>query len=160
MLRRTGFKRKYPERAPREESAGWLIKPRAVEPVRATMRPAIRFTEPILKDNPVRSESYRRYVAALPCWRCSLEGYSQAAHADEGKGLALKACDLTCYPACGPHDGLPGCHHFIGTSGSISREDRRALEKQAAADTQLALIAQSQEDPKLRRLLVHLELVR
>lgn len=130
------------------------------EPARATMRPATRFTEPIVKAEPVRSEAYRRLVAGLPCWRCGVHGYSQAAHSDEGKGLALKACDLTCWPGCGPHDGLVGCHYFVGSTGSISRDDRRALEKQAAADTQATLITMSQDDRKARRVLIAVGLVK
>ena len=46
----------------------------------------------------IRSEYYRRYVAALPCIHCGLEGYSQAAHANNsifGKGMGQKAHDCT-----------------------------------------------------------------
>lgn len=111
------------------------------------------------KENPVRSDAYRRYVASLPCYRCGIEGYSQAAHADEGKGLGMKTSDLTCYPACGPHDGKPGCHHDIGTAG-MDREERRELEKKAAAWTQEKLIEQSWGDYRLRGLLVRLGVVK
>lgn len=153
-MKRSPFKRPDYQRPPRAP-----LVPRA-EPVRATMTPSIRFIEPVLKDEPVRSEAYRRFVAALPCWRCGIEGYSQAAHGDEGKGMGIKACDLTCWPGCGPHDGLPGCHHFVGTSGSIAKQDRRRLESQAAADTQAALILLSHSDRKLRAVLVAVGLVR
>jgi hypothetical protein len=74
------------------------------------------------KERPWRSESYRRLVAAFPCEHCSRPGPSQAAHADFGKGMALKADDRTCYAAC------PRCHEGIGTLGWFRREHRRHLE--------------------------------
>lgn len=93
------------------------------------------------KDKPLRSEAYRRLVAALPCWMCHIEGHSQAAHADKGKGLSLKADDRTCFPACGPHDGLVGCHYTIGSTGTLTRDERRALEEQASQETRAAILA-------------------
>lgn len=95
----------------------------------------------VAKDAPLRSEAYRRLVAAMPCWYCGIEGHSQAAHADQGKGLGIKSDDRTCYPACGPHDGVEGCHHLIGTSGTYSREERRALEERAGIETRAAIKA-------------------
>lgn len=102
----------------------------------------------------VRSEPYRRYVASLPCYRCGIHGYSQAAHADEGKGMGLKTDDLTCYPLCGPRLDEPGCHEFVGRA--LAREDRRAYEITGAAWAQAELIRQSQDDKKLRELLMKL----
>ena len=87
----------------------------------------------------LRSKPYRQRVAALPCFNCGVEGLSQAAHSDEGKGLALKTSDDTCYPLCGPTPGNPGCHYRIGTAGMFSRDDRRKFENEAAADTRLKL---------------------
>ncbi len=108
------------------------------------------------KEAPVRCEAYLRAVASLPCWRCGVVGHSQAAHADEGKGMAIKSSDTTAMPLCGPHDGLPGCHHIAGSSGQYTRETRRTLEKQAAQDTRTTLVLKSMSDPKLRALLVKL----
>lgn len=107
----------------------------------------------------VRSEPYRRYVASLPCYRCGIHGYSQAAHADDGKGMGLKTDDLTCYPLCGPHHSvgmfmLPGCHDYVGRH--MLRDDRRGFEQAGAAWAQAELIRQSQEDKKLRELLMKL----
>lgn len=94
---------------------------------------------PVPKLKPLRDEGYRRLVAALPCAHCGIAGYSQAAHGDEGKGMAIKASDDTCYPACGPRPGNMGCHWFIGTSGHFTRDERRALERQYAAETRRKL---------------------
>ena len=107
------------------------------------MRNAARATSPlpmarpVPKEAPIRDESYRRWVASLPCAHCGVIGYSQAAHGDEGKGERIKACDSTCYPACSPRPGIPGCHWLIGTSGTYPREERRRLERAYAADTRV-----------------------
>jgi hypothetical protein len=149
-----GFRR--PE-MPKQERAP--LKPRS-EPARAVIRAATKFVEPVLKDNVVRSEPYLRLVASLPCWRCGIHGYTQAAHGDEGKGLQIKACDLTAWPACGPHDFKIGCHALVGSTGAMPREDRRRLEKRAAADTQAMLIGLSQNNPRVRRVLIAVGLVK
>jgi hypothetical protein len=154
MNRGQGFKR--PELPPRVRP----VVTRNVDPPRAVMRPATRFAEPVTKENAIRSEPYLRLVASLPCWRCGVQGHTQAAHGDEGKGMQIKACDLTAWPACGPRGGLVGCHYFVGSTGSISREERRTLEKQAAADTQATLIEMSQDDAKVRRVLIAVGLVK
>ena len=107
-----------------------------------------------------RSEPYRRYGASLPCYRCGIEGYSQAAHADAGKGMGIKTDDLTVYPLCAAHFTggraflLPGCHDYVGRS--MGRDERRAYEIGGAAWTQDRLIQMSQEDKKLRTLLLKL----
>lgn len=102
----------------------------------------------------VRSEPYRRYIASLPCYRCGVHGYSQAAHADEGKGMGIKTDDLTCYPLCSSRPGSIGCHYFVGRN--MERNERRGFEQAGAAWAQAELIRQSQEDKKLRELLVKL----
>lgn len=153
-MKRSGFSRPAPMRTPRQ-----ALVPRN-EPARATMRPSLRFVESITKDTPVRSEKYLRAVASLPCWRCGIQGHTQACHGDEGKGMGLKACDLTAWPGCGPHDGLIGCHAYVGSTGKLGRDERRRLEQQAAADTQVMLIEKSQGDHKLRKVLVAVGLVK
>ncbi len=100
------------------------------------------------KSKPVRSKAYRRYVAELPCYNCGLDGPSQAAHADFGKGTGIKSSDLTCYPLC------PPCHSRIGTEAIFSKEDRRKFEVQAQQETMAQLRLAAVNDAKLRRLLV------
>jgi hypothetical protein len=97
--------------------------------------------QPVDKSRPVRSEAYRRLVAELPCFLCGLVGYSQAAHADAGKGLAIKSDDRTCYPLCGQRSGVMGCHYEVGTTGSMTREARRELEERAGRATRAAILA-------------------
>ena len=89
----------------------------------------------IPKSRPVRDKAYRRWVASLPCAHCGLEGHSQAAHADQGKGLGIKASDTECFPLCADRPGVRGCHSIIGSSGIFSRDERRDLEQRYVART-------------------------
>ena len=61
------------------------------------------------KSSPVRSEAYRRLVAARPCIACGIEGYSQAAHAPPS-GRGIKESDLETFPLCCVRPGVVGCH--------------------------------------------------
>lgn len=90
---------------------------------------------------------------------CGLQGFTQACHGDEGKGLGMKACDLTCWPGCGPHAGIPGCHWFVGTSGRMTREARRGMEQRAAKETQERLRFDAVVDSKLRAVLLKVGLL-
>ena len=135
MLKRSSFKRPQIERT------------RTVhKPVPEHLRRPVSFAradecaEPMEKDNPLRSEAYRRLVAALPCAHCGIHEYSQAAHADQGKGAHIKSDDRTCYPACAPRMGVIGCHALIGMTGSMPRDVRRALEQEYAARTRELIV--------------------
>lgn len=135
-MKRTAFKRKPP--------APYVRPPREIRPVAALLRPVVQAVitdevKAVPKEDPLRSEGYRRLVASLPCIHCGIHGYSQAAHADMGKGGHIKSDDRTCYPACGPRPGVIGCHALIGSTGTYTREERRALEAQYAARTREAI---------------------
>jgi len=75
----------------------------------ATMAPRADVAS-IPKTEPVRSEAYRRLVAALPCAHCGIEGLSQHAHTNAGKAKGRKACDLDAMPLCADSPGRVGCH--------------------------------------------------
>lgn len=94
---------------------------------------------PMPKAKLLIDEKYRRWVASLPCMHCGIEGHSQAAHGDYGKGMGFKTSDDTCYPACGPHfaesEMVVGCHYLIGTAGNYAKGQRRGLESRYAAQT-------------------------
>lgn len=134
-MKRTGFKPRAPRREARDPDrvrSMPTVAPgafRAPEPVASA--PAAR----VEKAAPVRSEAYRRAVASLPCAICKVPGHSQAAHANTGKGMGLKACDLTCFPACGPRPGVPGCHAALDQGALFTKAARRELEPVWAADT-------------------------
>lgn len=87
-----------------------------------TFASAEGMTEAVEKDNPLRSEAYRRAVASLPCKVCGIEGRSQAAHANMGKGLGIKSDDRTCFPLC--HE----CHQQFDQGAMFDRETRRQIE--------------------------------
>ncbi len=88
------------------------------------------------KNAPVRNETYRRAVASLPCCICGVSGYSQAAHGSAGKGMGIKAFDLTLFPACCDRLSVRGCHSRLDQGALLSKAVRHQLEPVWAADTQ------------------------
>ena len=108
---------------------------RAPQPVATT--PVVQ----VPKAAPVRNEAYRRAVASLPCAICGMPGYSQAAHGSEGKGMGIKACDLTLFPACCDRPGVRGCHSQLDQGAMFTKAVRRELEPVWAADTQRRILA-------------------
>ena len=90
------------------------------------------------KQKPVRDKAYRRWVASLPCAHCGLEGHSQAAHADQGKGMGIKASDTECFPLCADRLGVQGCHSIIGASGFTGAELLRLCARHPHFDVVLA----------------------
>lgn len=94
-----------------------------------------------------RSESYRRCHPSLNCAHCGRVGLSQAAHADAGKGMSLKADDGTCFPLCASSLGGAGCHVLFGASGKLGKLQRRVLEDQYGEATR-ALAKSSGNWPK------------
>jgi hypothetical protein len=80
------------------------------------------------KVKPWRSEAYRRYVASFPCFACGIEGYSQCAHQNYGKGRGTKVDDRLTFPLCAPRFGLIGCHQQHDLCIDMSRDERRETE--------------------------------
>lgn len=102
----------------------------------------VRPMAPQPKIEPVRSEEYRRLVAALPCCICKMPGRSQAAHPNTGKGMGTKTDDRLCFPACGPrYDGHCGCHAALDQGALFPKAVRRELEPAWGADTRRAILA-------------------
>ena len=87
------------------------------------------------KAKPVRSESYRRWIAALPCFCCGIEGWSQCAHANGG-GMGTKDCDLRTFPLCATRPGDMGCHMRFDLCIDMSKAERRELTEQYVARAQ------------------------
>lgn len=123
-LKRTAFRRKPPVRVTLPVDDGRVVTIERIAPrlyrVPAPSEPRI-FT-PAAKMNPLRSEQYRRFVASHPCFACGLTGSSQCAHANEGKGMAMKVCDRRTFPLCFR------CHSDFDQSRGITRDERRAKE--------------------------------
>ncbi len=131
------------KRAPIRPAKAWtadeLPTPRTPGQVLRVDDGKARMVVPLPKQTPARDKAYLRAVAALPCAHCKRAGPSQAAHADEGKGLGTKASDYETFPLCADGPGRRGCHSVIGASGAFSREQRRALERKYVAMTREAL---------------------
>lgn len=96
---------------------------------------------PAPKEDVLTSEAYRRAVRGLECMRCGYPPRSQFCHTDQGKGAGIKTDDRRGWAGCGPHDGAPGCHHFVGTSGTLPKAERRAEDARLAAKTRETLRA-------------------
>lgn len=93
------------------------------------------------KDQVLESAAYENLVRAMPCAHCGRPPRSQFCHADMGKGMGIKTDVRRGWPGCGPHDGEPGCHWLLGTSGRIARDERRALEARYGAQARAAVLA-------------------
>lgn len=133
-MKRVAFTRKTP---PRRESTQWTGDrlPASRAPALRLVAPAPREIQPIEKENALQHLGYMALVRKLPCARCGAVGFSQFCHADEGKGERIKTDCRRGWPGCGPHDGQPGCHWFVGTSGRMPKADRREFERLAGART-------------------------
>ena len=137
MLRRTGFSRK-------------TYTPRPAEPLRPLTKPVncprISANDPgpaVAKESPLRSEAYRRLVAAMPCAYCLRPGRSQHAHENDGKGKAQKLDDRRGMPLCADEPGQVGCHTRFDRYQLIpgGRPAHVALGKKLAAQTRAAVLA-------------------
>ena len=146
-MKRTPFKRAAPAGESRQKQAPALasiapVAPKLVAHKRSgTYAAPTAPAAPIAKAPPVRSEALRRAVASLPCVICGMPGYSQAAHGSEGKGMGIKACDLTLFPACCDRQGVQGCHAKLDQGALFTKAVRREREPVWAADTRRKLLA-------------------
>ena len=137
-LQRTGFARKCStgNTGPRHisEILGETLE-HIERPVPRLVRvpaPSAPIFNPQPKQEYVRDESYRRFVASLPCFVCGRVGRSQAAHsnsATHGHGRSIKASDASLFPLCADGPEAIGCHtrHDQAKDG-LTREQRRARE--------------------------------
>ena len=94
-----------------------------------------RLVVPIPKPVLLRCKKYLRWTATLPCAHCGIEGYSNACHADEGKGMGIKSCDSTVWPGCVTRYGRIGCHEIVGSTGLFTKSQHRALDRTYGEDT-------------------------
>lgn len=133
MARGSGFKR-----------PAWLPAPPA--PPRRVERsgvivPVSDIVVTVDKVNALQHQGYMALVRKLPCARCGVVGFSQFCHADFGKGTGIKTDCRRGWPGCGPRPGIPGCHFFVGTSGTLPQAERRAVELEYAIKTRALILA-------------------
>lgn len=88
----------------------------------------------IEKLRPLRSRKHLMTVAQMHCANCGMEGFTQAAHTNYGKGMGIKACDSQTFPLC------TYCHTWLDQSGQLSKEKRRQLEARLVTKTRQTLI--------------------
>jgi hypothetical protein len=143
--------RRQKRQAEREANLAALCKP-AMTLHKGVYAPVDAVVEAVPKSKPVRSEAYRRLVAAMPCAICGVEGFGQAAHPNAGKGMGTKACDLLCFCLCGPRVGEAGCHSRFDQAALMTKEERRAFEKFAATFTQKLIVSRGLWPANLPRM--------
>jgi hypothetical protein len=106
-MRRTEFKRATPKAKPERTRS-------MPTPIPEHLRRAASYTGTTTAapkpPEPVRSEAYRRLVAALPCAHCGKPGPSQHAHENAGKAKGRKLDDREAMPLCADGPGYVGCH--------------------------------------------------
>lgn len=91
----------------------------------------------------MRSEQLRRAVASLPCAKCGIEGYSQAAHANAykwGKSHGKKASDAAIFPLCCTRPDEVGCHVRHDQYIDVKKDDCYEVEAVYIATTYQALM--------------------
>lgn len=90
------------------------------------------------------SDQHLRNVASLPCARCGIEGYSQAAHSNQsifGKGRGLKASDIATFPLCCTRPEINGCHVEHDQLIGMTKDEANEREIIYLAKTLLTLYA-------------------
>ncbi len=93
------------------------------------------------KIKPWRSEKYRRYVAGFPCFGCGLEGSSQCAHMNAGKGRGTKVSDALTFPLCCTRPMRVGCHVQHDLLIDMTLDERKAAELRYVAKMQTTALA-------------------
>lgn len=153
-MKRTALLRKTPLRPtcrPREqrdrsaEFASFAPRPRAVLRL---VPPAPRPIVSTPKENAVRSEPYRRLVAAQPCLHCGIERHSQCCHSNYLKGMGLKTDDRASFSLCSVSGN--GCHRKLDQGALFTKEVRRDKEIQWGVETQKRLRELAKTDAKVR----------
>lgn len=137
FARRSTEDRQAQRAAERAANLAALAKP--VTALRAGSYGPRLLTEAIAKEEPLRSEAYLRLVAAMPCCICGIEGNSQAAHPNTGKGMGMKTDDRLAFALCGPRPGEAGCHAKFDQGGLFTKEERRAFEKFSGRMTRMLI---------------------
>jgi len=136
MIRRTGFARKVYEPTP----------PAPLRPVerRATYAGQVSLVL-VPKENAIQHTGYMDLVRAMACMHCGHPPRSDFAHADQGKGQGIKTDCRRGFPLC------RACHHLIGSTGTLGRDERRRLEDEYGARTRARIEADGTWPARLPR---------
>lgn len=77
----------------------------------------------------IRDKPYRVSIAILPCANCQIQGKTQAAHRNEGKGMGIKTDDDDMMALC------VECHMMLDQGGAMGKNERREFEMRMVART-------------------------
>lgn len=122
-MKRSGFKRPA---LPRVRVPATPIPPETAARIRYS---GAANAEPVPKEHAVTHKGYRQLVASLSCIRCIKPPPSQCAHANLGKGMAIKTDDRMTFPLC------PACHTALDQGAAYRKDERRLMEVQWANQT-------------------------
>ena len=89
--------------------------------------------DPVPKPVTYRSEKHLARVRKLPCVDCGRVGQTQACHANQAKGMGIKAPDSHVCALC------VDCHRRLDQGGQMTKDERRAYEWEMVAKTYIAL---------------------
>lgn len=132
MMRRTPMKRTgFARNAAGPVHIGEILRERVLPRLDRVPAPSEPIFNPVPKKEYVRDESYRRFVASLPCFECGVAGISQAAHSNQGgagKGLSIKASDAFLFPLCADQPLRLGCHSKHDRCVDMTNDERQARE--------------------------------
>ena len=81
-----------------------------------------------------RNPKLLRAVAGMPCMACGIEGRTQAAPRNQGKGMGIKGSDAWIMALC------VECHREVDQGGSMTKAERREWEVKMVAATLARLI--------------------
>lgn len=141
MKRGNGMRNRAPKHLGRDPERKRTMPTVTLGAFRASQAVATAPAARVEKSDLVRSPTYRRLVAALPCMYCGRPGPSQHAHGNAGKGMAIKTSDLDGFPLCADRPLERGCHSLYDQGALLSKEDRHRLEPVWAARTQRTVFA-------------------
>lgn len=102
-----------------------------------------------------QSEALRRAVSTLPCAKCGIEGYSQAAHSnlwEHGKGRGMKSDDRFVFPLCCTRPGVLGCHAEHDQLIGVTAEEAEENTKKWLLQTYVELLARSLLTVDIRKI--------
>ncbi len=118
-----------------DEQASSAIKKIPMAQPRGVIARVDDVVRPQVKEHAIQHKAYMDLVRLMPCAHCKKAGPSQFCHADEGKGTGLKTDCRRGWPGC------PECHHLLGSTGKLGRDERRRLEALHGARTRAVIEA-------------------
>lgn len=117
------------------EKAGRKAPKAERSPAKAEQKPEVARPKAVILSSPTYERNARKYLTCRHCGKKPL--FPQFCHRDETKAGTRKTDVREGWVGCGPdlNTSEPGCHWLIGTSGTFSKADRRAMDLQYGKST-------------------------